>query len=114
MFKVDVSQVVAHAKRAAALHREFPKILVTALRRARDDERRSHRYVNRTGNLQRHTQVIPAGGVGPDRRYWLVMGEEYASYVEGRGFSDFKQIVRDAADDIDEAQLKIAGSVSGR
>lgn len=114
MFTVDVSQAVAHAKRAAELHREFPRLLVERIRRARDDERRSHRYINRTRNLQKHTQVIRGTGTGLDRSYWLVMGEDYASYVERRGFSDFKRIVQDAADDIDDQQIKIAGAVSGR
>lgn len=113
MFSVDVSKAIAHAQRAAKLHREFPKLLVTRIRRARDEERRTHIYRNRTGNLQRHTQVIPSGGTGPDRAYWLVMGEDYASHVERRGFSDFKRIVKDAADDIEDEQIKIARAVTG-
>lgn len=113
MFSVDVSKVVAHSERGAGLHRAFAQQVPVRLRRARDLERRTHAYQNRTGNLQRSTQVIRSSGSGLDVSWWLIMGMVYASYVERRGFTDFKQIADGVKAELDEMQRRTAERTVG-
>jgi hypothetical protein len=112
MVTVDVSKLVKRCQAAAKIQREFPRLMVSELRRARDEERATHRYINRTGNLQRSTRVLRGRGSGPDQEWVLEMGEEYAGYVIARGFSEFNKIVADAEDAIANEARKIARAAS--
>lgn len=70
------------------------------LQRAASEERNTHEYRNQTGHLQQSTraQVVDEDDSGFLVR--LEMGEEYASYVVGRGYSDFPNIAEKATSEI--------------
>lgn len=70
------------------------------LQRAASEERNTHAYRNQTGHLQQSTRAQVVSESDDEFRARIEMGEEYASYVEARGYSNFRSIVSKAATEI--------------
>lgn len=103
--KVDTSDLAREEKDAArilgpggAMRRAIEK----RLQQAAVTERFTHRYQNQTGHLQQSTAAVVVSEDDDTFEMHLEMGEEYASYVAARGFSDFEQIAEEALADVDQ------------
>lgn len=78
------------------------------LQRAASEERNTHDYRNQTGHLQQSTA---SRVIEEDDDSFLVrieMGEEYASHVVNRGYSDFHTIVGKAAGEISAHMVEVS------
>lgn len=71
------------------------------LKQAALEERLTHRYKNQTGHLQQSTAATVVSEDDDGIEIHLEMGEEYATYVIDRGFSEFESIAAEAFADID-------------
>lgn len=91
--KLDLSELKRAEKRAERELESVPKILLTAVTRGAQFEQRSHRYQNRTGDLELSTQGILNESTTRLSEATIEMGMPYASYVVARGFSSFPDIV---------------------
>ena len=65
--------------------------MLRVAQRAAGDELATKRYKNRTGDLATSTAAELVVNTSELVVVTVSMGEEYASYVIGRGFSDFHQ-----------------------
>jgi hypothetical protein len=111
--EIDVTDVLDEARRAGEA---FEQLRPRALRIAKGvatEERQSHEYRNRTGDLQRSTEakVYTDDATGLEIIYGAY--EEYASYVEDRGLSRVTELWDDAQADFDfmveDIELEIIG-----
>lgn len=67
-------------------------------------ERESHRYQNRTSNTEQGTLALPPLIVGTDAvEVELAMRTEYSSFLVGRDFSDFPDIVAECETNVTAA-----------
>ena len=71
------------------------------LQRAANEERASHDYQNQTGHLQQSTAARVIEETDDNFLAHLEMGEEYASFVVGRGYSRFDEIAKKAKREVD-------------
>lgn len=62
------------------------------LQRYAAEERNTHEYRNQTGHLQQSTRAQVVDESDGYFEAVLEMGEEYASYVADRGYSNFRNI----------------------
>lgn len=76
------------------------------LKQAALEERFTHRYQNQTGHLQQSTAAVVVSETDNEIEVHLEIGEEYASYVVDRGFSDFEDIAAEAFADIDSILIE--------
>ena len=74
--------------------------IMEILQRYAAEERNTHDYRNQTGHLQQSTRAVVVDESDDHFEAHLEMGEEYASYVEARGYSNFRSIVSKAATEI--------------
>jgi len=102
-FDVYTEDVEKHCRESAADVMAVESKMLGIAERAADEERRSHAYQNRTGNLEASTVGIEAGESGDLYAVELRMGDAdapYASFVVNRGFSRFHDIAKRAANAI--------------
>jgi len=87
MAGLDISDVLA-AERAAIRHleREVPREMHRIVADAAQTERREHTYQNRTGDLERATKATETVITDDVVQVSLVAEEEYASFVNKRGY----------------------------
>lgn len=78
------------------------------LQRAASEERRTHDYRNQTGHLQQSTASRVIDESDDSFLIRLEMGEEYASHVVARGYSDFPVIAGRAAGDINVHVVEVS------
>lgn len=105
MSDVDVFMIadgsdIEKIKRDIAELRKFEKAIEARVAKAAADERRSHRYQNRTHDTETGTLAIPYES-GLDKRVVAIMSTEYSSYLVKRGFSRFTELMDEAARDLD-------------
>lgn len=113
---VDVSdphaQLEADFKHAM---RKLDKDMLAAVRNGATFERRFKTYKDRTGNLKRSTRgyLAPALLSDGEKLFVLEMGEDYATFVDARGFSKIKmaqQFTKQAMDQaVRDAELISSG-----
>lgn len=84
--EVEVSGVVDHCRVNRRLLERFARRAEQLIRRAVDEEKRTHRYTSRTGHLEQSTEVR-GQAVGVDADLDVVMAASYASYLDGRSKS---------------------------
>lgn len=100
--KLDLTQVHALARDAVdSLTRRQPAGMLRILRRAAAEEVSGHTYQNRTTNLENSTFASDIRqGYG---EYSVELGArmEYASFVEGRGYSRITEIAEAAFTEVD-------------
>lgn len=72
--------------------KQMDKAMLKAVQNGATFERRFKTYQDRTGNLKRSTRgfLAPALLSNGEKLFVLEMGEEYASFVDARGFSKIK------------------------
>lgn len=75
--------------------------ILEILQRAANEERNTHRYQNQTGHLQQSTAAHVVSEDSDSFTATLEMGEEYASYVVKRKYSDFDKIAKRAKREVD-------------
>lgn len=90
--EVDLSELRKVHRKAAARLRRTGEVMHRELVRAAERERRTHSYQNRTHMLENTTTAIKVG----DHVAELVMLQEYASYVNNRGFSNIDEVAKAA------------------
>jgi hypothetical protein len=102
MSGLDISEVLA-TERAAHRHldREVPREMRRVLAQAATDERRSHEYQNRTGDLERSTKATDPIVSDDEVHVDLVASMPYASYVNTRGLMQIDDLAKDAADELE-------------
>ena len=66
--------------------------IMEILQRYAAEERNTHDYRNQTGHLQQSTRAVVVDESDDHFEAHLEMGEEYASYVVDRGYSNFRNI----------------------
>lgn len=93
--KIDTAPIAAAQKKAEAAIAKLPSLFQAAVKNAAADERANHRYINRTGRLQKSTQGRVFQATKKLVRAELVMTQPYASYVESKGLSDIKDRAQD-------------------
>lgn len=96
-------------RETAALEKQLDRFEATAerrLRRAVDQERGSHKFVNRTGNAESSMQV-DAIRSGDSVKIVAEMGAEYSSYLERGNWTRFDERVERAFRDIEEDAAKL-------
>jgi hypothetical protein len=81
-----------HDEAVASLKREQPQMMKRILDAAAANEVASHRYQNRTGDLEASTFASDIYDVGEQVTVELGARAPYASYVEARGFSNMSEI----------------------
>ena len=116
-FDVMTEEVHEHSAMARdAVSSIEPKILGIA-ERAAEQERQTHAYQNRTGNLEASTVGQWAGESGDLYAVELRMGDydaPYASFVVDRGYSNFHRIAERAGKAIASAVDRVSRKVGGR
>lgn len=102
MSVLDISEVLA-TERAAIRHleREMPREMHRIVAQAAADERRSHGYQNRTGDLERSTRATEPVVTDDSVQVDLVAGMEYASYVNTRGLMTIDEAAERAGNEIE-------------
>lgn len=85
---VDYSDVALMIKKLE----NVDKTLLSQLKMAAMEERRTHRYINRTGRLERETKASMVRSSRNRAVGELVMNTDYASYIVQRGFSSIERI----------------------
>lgn len=99
MFDVDASELYAVTALEVQRLRAAPGVLAELGARAALEERQTHRYVNRTGQLQQSTMSIPTGfGLLGD--FGIVLGASmpYAGYVAAKGLMNLDRLARGIED----------------
>jgi hypothetical protein len=113
MYKVDVddSEVRALTRSAEAFFRHLPDRALRAVQRAAEFERDRHPYQNRTGRLEHSTMARPMpASVEGEFDIDLLMGMEYASYVDALGYSR----IRDAAEMADAGIARVIAKADAK
>jgi hypothetical protein len=101
---VDASDVTREETEAEKVLRpggELVRAIEHRLKEAAMTERFTHEYKNQTGHLQQSTEAAVVSETDNEIEIHLEMGEEYASYVVDRGYSEFEEIAAEAFRDID-------------
>jgi hypothetical protein len=114
MFEVDISEVIELEALARAELQSVPRVMKAVLDVAALEERRSHEYRNRTGNLQRSTQARIDSRSADGASVELEMGEDYASYVVRKGLSHIEEEAHMAERGIDLALEAMAGRIASK
>lgn len=74
-----------------------PNRMLSVAKAFANEERASHTYQNRTGDLESSTRAVDVGTFADSATVDLCMGDDratYASYVVARGFSSFPDIAK--------------------
>jgi len=105
-------------KRGKDALRTLDREMLRAVKNGATYERRFKTYTNRTGNLLRSTQgyaVTDAafGDASSSTTYILEMGEEYASFVDARGYSAIREAARETENAIAVAVAKAEAAARG-
>lgn len=107
-YKVVVENgVPALSEEISKLIKDLPKMALAVVKQSAAYERQSHRYRNRTGNLQRSTQGTMMRSSPSDIRLQLVMAQPYASFVVEKGLSNIYTAANDAEEAITEMIEKL-------
>lgn len=95
--KVDLSGLESQLTLAKEEMRKLPREMKRIADSGAHLERSTHRYINRTGNLQSSTLTRYSRGAAAVS---LEMGMDYASFVIKRGLSQFNAIAREVEQEI--------------
>lgn len=99
--RVDISEVRDIERAAVRSLERAPDEMKRILDRKATEERRTHRYKNRSGDLEASTLATDVIEVGDQRVVQLEAGEEYASYVARRGLMGLDDLATEAEQEID-------------
>jgi hypothetical protein len=91
---VDISEIVAMEERARAELARVPRIMKAVADVGAAEERSTHGYQNRTGELQKNTRAVIANQSADGATVELEMAKEYASYVIAKGLSNIDEEAR--------------------
>lgn len=99
--RCDISDVLRAGRAAEKDIRGFLTEMEHDLEEAAMEERFTHEYQNQTGHLQQSTAAGLVSDSDNELHIDLEQGEEYASYVVEKGYSDFPDIAERAQKKID-------------
>jgi hypothetical protein len=99
--KVDASGVHALTREAHRTLNSAPDRMQRLLVGKAAEERRTHAYRNRTGDLEASTQASNVVEIGDQFLVQLEAAEEYASYVDNRGLMRIHELAQEAETEID-------------
>jgi len=99
--RCDISEALRAGRAAERDIRGFLTEMEHDLREAAMEERFTHEYKNQTGHLHNSTEAGLVSDSDNELRIDLEQGEEYASYVVEKGYSDFPDIAERTARKID-------------
>jgi hypothetical protein len=110
--KVNISEVLAMGRRADRELGDVDAIMEDTVEAAAAELRATDPYQNRTGDLRASTQG-EAISFGDEVEATLAMGMPYASFVIGRGFSNYEDVVEDTERELDDELDAIADRITG-
>jgi len=99
---VDIRQVDRLTDAAEAEFESAPVVLLQTLRRHALEERQTHLYKNQTGHLEQSTFAGLISETADEIVVDYEMGEQYASFVVKRGYSDFPATAKAAEKALDK------------
>jgi hypothetical protein len=99
--KVDISEVTALTREALASLGRAPTEMLGILREKAAEERDTHAYQNRTGNLEASTFASEIYREGDDERVEFGARTFYAGFVNKRGLMQVDELEQQAETEID-------------
>lgn len=99
---VDVSEAGTAALRAEGAFHRFPEQIYEVLADAADVERSTHKYKNRTGDLEAMTEVDVVVATDDVVSFTFGSSQDYASYVEEKGLSRITEFWEASQEEFDE------------